>query len=84
MDLNLKEPPFLTHWSRKDHLFWSIGPEKILYTILLKLLRLISNDMDEAVKYDTIQHDFKHDEYVDLSTRDFDRITIRICDVTGK
>ena len=40
--------------------------------------------MDEDVKYDTIQHDFKHDEYVDLSTREFDRITIRICDVTGK
>ena len=36
------------------------------------------------VKYDTIQHDFKHDEYVDLSTHEFDQITIRICNVTGQ
>ena len=49
----------------------------------LKLLQLITNDMNK-VKYDTIQYDFKHDEYVDLSTHEFDRITIRICDVTGQ
>ena len=38
----------------------------------------------KEVKYDTIQHDFKHDEYVYLSTNEFDQITIRICDVTGE
>ena len=40
--------------------------------------------MEEEVKYDTIQHYFKHDEYVDLSTNEFDLITIRICDVTDE
>ena len=49
----------------------------------LKLLRLINNNLKE-VKYDTFQYDFKQDEYVDLSTHEFDRITIRICDVTGQ
>ena len=38
----------------------------------------------KQVKYDTINHNFKENEYVDLSTHEFDRITIRTCDVTGK
>ena len=36
------------------------------------------------LKHDTIKYEFSHDEYIDLRTPEFDRITIRICDVTGK
>ena len=47
----------------------------------LKLLRLITNKMDR--QGDTIHYDFLHDEYVNLGTHEFDKIKIRICDVTG-
>ena len=47
----------------------------------LKLLRLITNKMDR--QGDTIHYDFIHDEYVNLGTHEFDKIKIRICDVTG-
>ena len=32
---------------------------------------------------DTIHYNFLHDEYVDLKTHEFERITLRIGDVTG-
>ena len=38
----------------------------------------------KPIKDNTIQHDFLHDEYVGLRTHEFDRITIRLCDVTGQ
>ena len=38
----------------------------------------------KQVKYDTINHNFKENEYVDLSTHQFDGITIGKCDLTGK
>ena len=47
----------------------------------LKLLRLITNKMDRLG--DTIHYDFHHDEYVKLGTHEFDKIKIRISDVTG-
>ena len=47
----------------------------------LKLLRLITNKMDR--RGDTIHYDFIHDEYVNLGTHEFDKMKIRICDVTG-
>ena len=47
----------------------------------LKLLRLITNKMDR--QGDTIHYDFLHDEYVNLGTHEFEKIKIRICDVTG-
>ena len=34
-------------------------------------------------KGDTIHYDFLHDEYVNLGTHEFDKITFRISDVTG-
>ena len=37
----------------------------------------------KQMKYTTIQNNFLHDEYVHLRTQEFDRITIRICEVTG-
>ena len=48
----------------------------------LKLLRLITNKMDRLG--DLIHYDFLHDEYVDLRTHEFERITIRLSDVTGE
>ena len=47
----------------------------------LKLLRLITNKMERIG--DTNHYDFLHDEYVDLRTHEFERITIRMSDVTG-
>ena len=47
----------------------------------LKLLRLITNKMERIG--DTVHYDFLHDEYVDLRTHEFERIKIRISDVTG-
>ena len=47
----------------------------------LKLLRLITNKMDRSG--DTIHYDFLHDEYIKLGTHEFDKIKIRISDVTG-
>ena len=47
----------------------------------LKLLRLITNKLERIG--DTIKYDFLHDEYVDLRTREFERIKLRISDVTG-
>ena len=47
----------------------------------LKLLRLITNEMDRHG--DTIHYNFLHDEYVDLKTHEFERITFRIGDVSG-
>ena len=35
-------------------------------------------------KNDSVKYGFTNDEYVDLVTHEMDRITIRICDVTGK
>ena len=32
---------------------------------------------------DTIHYDFLHDEYINLRTHEFERLTIRISDVTG-
>ena len=32
---------------------------------------------------DTVHYNFLHDEYVDLKTHEFERITLRIGDVTG-
>ena len=32
---------------------------------------------------DTIHYDFLQDEYIDLRTHEFERITIRLSDVTG-
>ena len=32
---------------------------------------------------DTIHYDFLQDEYIDLRTHEFERITIRLGDVTG-
>ena len=32
---------------------------------------------------DTVHYNFLHDEYVDLKTHKFERITLRIGDVTG-
>ena len=46
-----------------------------------KLLQLITNKMERIG--DTIHYDFLHDEYVDLRNHEFERITIRISDVTG-
>ena len=46
-----------------------------------KLLRLITNKMERIG--DTVHYDFLHDEYVDLRTHEFERIKIRISDVTG-
>ena len=48
----------------------------------IKLLRLITNRMERYG--DTIHYDFLHDEYVNLGTHEFEKIKIRICDVTGK
>ena len=48
----------------------------------LNLLRLVTNKMID-VRYDTIHYEFLQDEFVDLSTHEFDRVSIRICDVTG-
>ena len=47
----------------------------------LKLLRLITNKMERHG--DTIHYDFLHDEYINLRTHEFERLTIRISDVTG-
>ena len=47
----------------------------------LKLLRLITNKLERIG--DTIKYEFLHDEYVDLRTREFERIKLRISDVTG-
>ena len=47
----------------------------------LKLLRLITNKLERIG--DTIKYDFLHDEYVDLKTHEFERIKLRISDVTG-
>ena len=47
----------------------------------LKLLQLITNKMERVG--DTIHYDFLHDEYIDLRTHEFERITIRLSDVTG-
>ena len=47
----------------------------------LKLLRLITNKMDRSG--DTLHYDFIHDEYIKLGTHEFDKIKIRISDVTG-
>ena len=47
----------------------------------LKLLRLITNKMERIG--DTIHYDFSHNEYVNLRTHEFERITIRISVVTG-
>ena len=47
----------------------------------LKLLRLITNKMERLG--DTMHYDFLHDEYIDLRTHEFERITIRLSDVTG-
>ena len=47
----------------------------------LKLLGLITNKLERIG--DTIQYDFLHDEYFDLRTHEFERIKIRISDVTG-
>ena len=40
----------------------------------LKLLRLITNKLERIG--DTIKYDFLHDEYVDLRTREFERIKL--------
>ena len=32
---------------------------------------------------DTIHYDFLHDKYIDLRTHEFERIKIRLSDVTG-
>ena len=47
----------------------------------LKLLRIITYKMDRHG--DTVHYNFLHDEYVDLKTHEFERITLRIGDVTG-
>ena len=47
----------------------------------IKVLGSITNRMER--KGDTIHHDFLHDEYVNLGTHEFEKIKIRICDVTG-
>ena len=47
----------------------------------LKLLRLITNKMDRSG--DTIHYNFLQDEYIKLGTHEFDKIKIRISDVTG-
>ena len=47
----------------------------------LKLLRLIMNTLERI--RDPIKYDFLHDEYVDLKTREFERIKLRISDVSG-
>ena len=47
----------------------------------IKLLRLITSRMERYG--DTIHYDFLHDEYVNLGTHEFEKIKIRICDVTG-
>ena len=47
----------------------------------LKSLRLITNKLERI--HDTIKYDFLHDEYVDLRIHEFERIKIRISDVTG-
>ena len=48
----------------------------------LKLLRLITNKMERHG--DTVHYDFFNDEYVNLRTHEFERITVRISDVTGE
>ena len=48
----------------------------------LKLLRLITNRLERHA--DTIHYNFLHGEYVNLGTHEFEKIKIRICDVTGK
>ena len=78
------EPMINTFTPKSIFIACDIVQDTIFAGERLKLLRLITNDVEEEVKYDTIQYDFKHDEYVDLNTREFDRITIRICDVTGE
>ena len=47
----------------------------------LKLLRFITNKMDRLG--DAIHHNFLQDEYIKLGTHEFDKIKIRISDVTG-
>ena len=47
----------------------------------LKLLRLITNKLERIG--DTIKYDFLPDEYVDLKTPEFERIKLRISDVSG-
>ena len=48
----------------------------------LKWLRLITNKMDRSG--DTIHYDFLQDEYIKLGTHEFEKIRIRISDVTGE
>ena len=48
----------------------------------LKLLRLITNKMERFG--DAIHYDFLQDEYIKLGTHEFDKIKIRISDVTGE
>ena len=45
-----------------------------------QFLRLITNRMER--KGETIHYDFLHDEYVNLGTHEFEKIKIRISDVT--
>ena len=47
----------------------------------LKLMRLITNKLERIG--DTVQYDFLHDKYVDIRTHEFERIKIRMSDVTG-
>ena len=47
----------------------------------LKLLRSITNRLERYG--DTFHYNFLHDDYVNLGTHEFEKIKIRICDVTG-
>ena len=47
----------------------------------LKLLRLVTNNLDHAS--DILSFDFYSNEYVELKTKSFENVTIRLSDVSG-
>ena len=77
------EPDIIAFAPRCIIVTCNVVQDTILAGERLKLLQSVTNDM-KPVRHDTIQYNFLHDEYVDLRTHEFDRIRIRICDVTGK